>query len=102
MLQLAGDGPVLEVADHGGEELVVPGVQVVEDGLGELARGVECVQEAGERARHLEVTDRVGADVGTQALAHSRVVVAQRPQVKLLHPVPLDVHHREMLEQGRR
>ena len=62
-----GTRPVLEVADHRGHQLVVGGVQVVEDRLRELVGLVEAVEEARERPRLLEVADRVEAGVGAEA-----------------------------------
>ena len=72
---MPGTRAVLEVADHGGEELVVAGVEVVEDRLGELVLRVEAVEEARQRRGLREVADRVEAGVGAEASAQPRVFV---------------------------
>ena len=102
VLHLARDGAVLEVADHGREELVVARVQVVEDRLGQLIALVEAVQEAASAARLLEVADGVAAHVRARASARqARVDVALGAQVELLHPSALVVHQGQAVEQRR-
>ncbi len=46
-LHFAGDAAVLEVAQHGGDQVVVHGVVVVEDCLGQVVVAVEAVEKLG-------------------------------------------------------
>ena len=54
----------MEVSDHGAEDVVVGGVQVIEDGAGKGVLAVEGVQVGGEGAGLLGVIDRIDPGVG--------------------------------------
>ncbi len=76
VLDFARDGAVLEVAAHGGEEVVVGGVEVVEDDAREFVGGVEGVEIPGKAAGMGEVADGVEAGIWAEGGKHARVVVA--------------------------
>src|SRR4029077_9124237 len=97
----AGHGAVLEVAAHGGQDLVVPRVQAVEDRLGELVRAVQAVEEAGEGPRLLEVADGIETRVGAQREPQTGVVVAQGAEMELLYPAAGVVEESQTVEEGR-
>ena len=101
VLHLPGHGAVLEVADHGREQRVVARVEVVEDGLRELIRVVEPVEEARERPGDLEVADRIEARVRPERPAHPRVVVAEGAEMELLNPAAGVIEQRELVKKRR-
>lgn len=74
-LDLSGDAAALEVSDHGAQDIVVLGVQVVEDGLGEGVPVVQLVQDPRQGSRHALVVDGIEAGVGAQGLEAAGVVV---------------------------
>ena len=43
-LHLAGTGAVLEIAEHGGEDFIILGIDTVEDGFAEFILAVETVE----------------------------------------------------------
>ena len=96
-----GARAVVEAADDGGERLVVGGVQVVDDGLGQLAGRVQAIEKARQRDRLREVGDGVVAGVGAERGHPARAGVAQRAEVELLRPAAPVVQHRQVVEQRR-
>jgi len=85
-LDFPGDGAVLEITDHGREDVVVGGVQVVEHGARKLPRAIERVEVAPQRAGLRKVADAVESRVGPERLEQPGVVVAQGAEVQLLGP----------------
>ena len=77
---------VHEVAAHGGEGVVVGRVDVVEDGFGERAAGVESVEEAGERFGLGGIADGVEAGVWAERAEGAGAVIAERAEVELFDP----------------
>ena len=94
-LNLAGDGAVLEVADHRGENVVICRVKVVEHDFRQGVFAVEGVEVAREGAGLREVADRVHSGVGAAALEQAGVVVTQGTEVKLLCPTAFGVEAAE-------
>ena len=90
-LHLARRFPVLEVADHGGEGVVVHRVDVIEDGLRQGALLVEAVQEIAERIGLPPVAHGVEAGVGPDLLQQAGVVAAAGAQVQLHGPAVLRI-----------
>ena len=85
-LDFAGDGSILKIANHGGEGVVVGGVEVVEDRAREIAVALENVEIAGQRLDLREVSDAVEAGIGAQIFQRPCVVSPQRAQMELLGP----------------
>ncbi len=85
MLELAGDAGALERADHGVQQLVLPGVQAVQDGAGQGVLGVQRVQQGVQRAGAVDVVHAVKAGVRPQPGEHGAVGVS--------HAVVVDLHH---------
>ena len=62
-LDFASDGSVLKIANHGGEGVVVGGVEIVENRLPERVLARERSEPADEARALAEVADRVAAGV---------------------------------------
>ncbi len=77
-LDFSGDGSVLEDSGHGGEEVVIAGVHVVENHFGKGLKGVEGVQEVGECGALLGVAHGVEAGIGADFREHEGVGVSNR------------------------
>lgn len=64
-------------AQQGGNHLVGTGVEVVKNGLGELAHAVHLVEELGHLLGGIELADGVEAGIGTEhssnSMAHGSV-----------------------------
>ena len=90
---------VLEIAEHGGEDVIVRRIEVVDDGLGQRIFPVEAVQIGGQRAGLRKIADGIEAGVRAKLFEQAGVVVAQRAEVKLLGPAlfrvepPEEQHH---------
>ena len=54
----------LKISNHGGEGVVVRGIEVVDDRSGEGVLGIETIEEAAERLDLGPVADGVEAGVG--------------------------------------
>ena len=87
-LNLAGDRPVVEVADERGEDVIIGGVEIVNNGLGKFVGAFEAVKEATQRFRLVPVTDGVKARITTEARHLVGTVIPQGTKVQLLHPTP--------------
>ncbi len=97
---LPGTRAVLEAGEQGGEHLGVARVDVVEDGLGQVAGGVERVQETDQGLGVGAVAHRVVAGVGPQGGEHRVVGVAQGADPHLHGPALLAVEPAELEQQG--
>ena len=65
-LHLTGRDAVHEVACHGGEQVVLRRVQIVNDHFGQGLHLAEAAQVAGKRFALVPVADRIAADVRPQ------------------------------------
>ena len=105
VLDLAGDGAILKVTDHGGEDVVIRRIEIVEDGLGQAIVGIEAVQVGGQGLGLREIADGIEAGVGSELGEETAVVIAQRTEVELFDPAALGVevaeeHHQVGGELG--
>ncbi|MFO1523523.1 MAG: hypothetical protein U1G05_16125 [Kiritimatiellia bacterium] len=75
----------LEAAGEAGEKVVVVGIDVVEDDLGQDAGGVDAVEVANEGLALREVADGVESAVGAKFL-EAAGDVAEGAEVELLGP----------------
>ena len=57
-LHFSGRAAVLEIAEHGGDQVVVDRVVVVEDGLGQAVLLIEAVEEPGQRPGQIAIAHR--------------------------------------------
>lgn len=83
---------VLEVTQHGSDYLVGAGVEVIENGLSQMAFRVHLIEEMTHRFGGRELTDGVKTGVCTQLRKHLRVVVTDSTVVVLLGPARSIVH----------
>jgi len=111
-LQLAGDLAVLKVADHGGESVIVDGIDVVDDGLRQRAFHFQAVEIGPQRGYLRPIADRVETRVRANLPQPPGIGAAVRSQMQLFGPVFLRVklaeeqHHigrelRVLLRAGR-
>jgi len=100
-LYLSGNGPVIEIADHGRNEFIIGRIEIVKNGLRQFVLSIEPVEKPTERPPLGEIADRIPARIGTQPLRHPAVVIAQRPEVELLHPPLRPVPFGKMHQHGR-
>ncbi len=101
VLHLAGRRAVVEIIGVGHHQGVVAGVEVVNDGARQMPLAVEAAEEAVHRGGDRLVGDGVEARVGAQGGEHALVVVSVGPDVVLLRPSAVGVHHGQVVEQGR-
>lgn len=99
-LHFTFDGTIVVVADHGSEHFVVAGVEVVEDGFGQLVFIVQTVEQLSQGKSLLEIADAVEASIRIQFPQHPGTVVAQRTEVKLLYPAFFCVSYAQVVEHG--
>lgn len=88
VLKATGDAVfiALIVADDGGEDVVVLGVEVVEDNLGEVAALFEGVEVEFQSGGMGDVVGGVAADVASELVEEAGVGVAQGSEVELFGP----------------
>src|SRR5258706_7574586 len=99
VLHLAGHRAVLEVADHRGEQVIVAGVEVVEDRLLDLAGLLEAIEKSGQWPSHFKIADGVESGIPADRSQLACVVVAHGAEVKLLDPAAGVVHDGETMQQ---
>ena len=99
-LDLTRAASVLEIAEHGGDNFIGTGIQVVKNGLGQVSFAVEFVQEMTHGFGGSELADRVESGVCAQFLEHEAVVVADSAVVELLCPTGLLIHDSHLLEES--
>ena len=90
-LNFAGDGTVLEISDHGGEEVVITGIQIVENHFGQRVFAIELVEVGAEGFRLRNVGDGIEAGIGAEGLQSAGVDVAKSAEVQLLGPAGLGI-----------
>jgi len=100
-LDLPGYGTILEIAQHGGNQVVVSRVEVVDDGFGQLVGRIQSVQELAHGLGYGEVADGVEAGIGAQFGEKATVVVADSAVMQLLGPAFFVVHDGEFVHHGR-
>jgi len=86
-LDFARDAAVHEVAEHGTEDVVIGGIEVVEDGTREALLLIEAVEEEGQVACLREIADGIESGVGAEFSEPAGVVVAHGAEVELHDPV---------------
>ena len=99
-LHHSGIGAVIEGVGHRRHDLVVLGIEAIEDGLGQFARLGEPVQELVPCGGRRQVVDGIVARIGPELAEHPAVVVADGAYVELLRPAALGVHYRHVEEEG--
>ena len=100
MLNLGYRLIALEAAADGVDRLVVVGVEAVEHGLGQVARGFQRAQERRGLGGGSVVVDAVKAGIRPHAVVHGVVVVAAAAVVQLHGPVALLVLMRHKEHEG--
>ena len=85
---------------HGGKNLVVLRIEIVEDGLGEFILHGELVQELMSGSSTLHVMDGVISRVRAKYVEHAGVVVAYCSDVELLSPTLRVVHTGKIEKDG--
>ena len=88
--------PVLKIADHGGHQMVVAGIEVVENGGCQLIVAVQAIQKFGKLIPQPLIANAVESGVRPQGFEHAAAVAAQRAHMKLLHPAAGMVHDAEL------
>ena len=111
-LHLAHRFSILEITNHRRDEIVVRRIEVVNDRLGQTTILIQTIQKLTKRSSLRRIAKRVAAEITTDCVEESRVVVSPHSGVKLIGPVflmiqfgQLDQHKsRElgMLERIRR
>ena len=99
-LHLSGEGAVIEGISHGHHDLVVLGIEAVEDGLCEFVLRGQAVKELVACGCGRKVVDGVVAGIGTHQVEHLGVVVADGAHVELLGPAGLGIHDCHVVEEG--
>ena len=85
-LEFAGDGAILEIAEHGGEGVIVGGIEVVDDRLGQGIVQLQPVEIGGQGAGLREIADGIEAGIRSEFGKQPGVVAAERAQMQLLDP----------------
>ena len=98
-LDFACRDAVLKVPEHRGDELVVAGVEIVDDCLGQAAREVESVEVLGKGCSYWQVADGIESTIRAEYFFHPGVVVSDRPVMDLHGPAFRRIHHREFVKQ---
>lgn len=98
-LDLARDTTILIIARHRRHRVVIGGVEVVNDGFGQVTTRVESIEVARQILRLRPVADGVEASIGTEVLKTARVVVALGADVKLLGPAAFSIEFAEEQHQ---
>ena len=83
VLDLAGDGFVLEAANQGAQLCIVGGIQGVQDGLGAGAFFIQSAQQRGDVAAAGVLCDGIHAGVAALCLEDAVVVVTQAGVMQL-------------------
>jgi hypothetical protein len=68
-LYLAGNLAVLKVADHGGEGIIVDGIDVIDDGLRQCVFHLQAVEVCAQRGHLRPIADRIEARCPVRPLA---------------------------------
>ena len=98
-LDFAGDAAVLEIAGHGGKDVVIAGIEIVEDHLGQGVFAIELIQVGTEGRRLREVHDGIKAEIGAEGLQGAGVDVAESAEMQLFGPAGLCVEVAEIEHQ---
>ena len=99
-LHLAGEGAVVEGICHSHHNLIVFGIEAVEDGLGELVFGCEAVEELVAGGSGGQVVDGIETGVGAYQVEHLGIVVADCADMELLCPTGLRIHNCHVVQEG--
>ena len=91
---------LLEVAYHGGQHLIVGGIDAVENGLCQHALTVQSIQESGHRGRGVLCAYAVISSIRSQLTEHARVAVAHGTVMELLRPATACVHPGQFQQEG--
>jgi len=102
-LNLARSAAILEIAGHGGEDVVIAGIEIVEDHLGQGILAIELIEVGTEGLRLREAADRVKAGIGAKGLQGAGADVAESAEMQLFGPAGLRVEMAEIEHQvGRK
>ena len=88
-----------EIADHGGKEVIVRRVAVVNDGLGQRFLALKRIQISRQRRALRIVPNGIEPCIRAKLAEQPRVIVAQGTQMKLFRPAllriqpPKEEHH---------
>ena len=85
-LDFAGAAAILECSSHGGEEIIVPRIDVVEDHARELIAAGEGIEEGDKAVALRAIADRIETAIGAECVGHARTDVAEGAEVELLGP----------------
>lgn len=77
---------VLEIADHGSDNVIVGGIEVIQDHLGQFSSRFQPIQVAHQRFDLRPVADRVVPGVGAKLRQAAAIRVTQRAQMQMLGP----------------
>ena len=85
-LYLAPDPVCIEISRHGCEYFIQCRVYIVEDGFGQFPAAFQAPQKSGQSMSLPCIPDRVETAIRAQKTMHARIIVSDRPEVKLLDP----------------
>src|SRR5580658_2575374 len=94
-LELACQAAVLEVADHGGKNVIVGRVKVIKNHLWQPIFPVQSIQIIGERSGLPPIANRIKSGVPPQPTEHTRIGIAIGAEVQLFCPAFLGVEAAE-------
>src|SRR5215472_12519821 len=101
-LDLTGHSPILKIADHGGESIIVCRVSVINNHLGKGAGMIQSVKVGSQRLYLWPISYRIKSFVPSHAAHHSPVHVAVGAKMQLLGPSFLRIQMPEKNHQKTR
>ena len=90
-MHLAGQGAILKASNDAGEGVVIHGVVVVDDHLGQQIVAIQQIHVSDQGLRLGKISNAVKSGVRAKLAQAAGVVVAQRAQVELFDPSLLGV-----------